>query len=65
MMHVIPHDNLLLIVIDQDGEAMAATHETPLHTWVLALRHGEAAGRDAVGRVKNRIEDYWCCVITP
>lgn len=44
----IPHEDLALIVIDQDGETVAAAHEDPV---AVDLRRGEAGGRDVVGRV--------------
>jgi hypothetical protein len=54
----IPHDDLVLILIDQDGEAMAAAHEAP-QLASMPPRHREPGGRDAVGRLQGGSEDVW------
>jgi hypothetical protein len=53
----IPHDNLALIAIDQDGEAVTAAHEAPLLTWAVSLRQGKTGVRDAVRRVQGGSEE--------
>jgi hypothetical protein len=60
----IPHNELVLVVIGQDGEAVAAAQEAPLVTGVMALRQEEAGGRDAVGRFQNGREKS-CCTNEP
>jgi hypothetical protein len=53
----IPHDNLALIAIDQDGEAVTAAHEEPLFIGAVSLRQGKAGVRDAVRRVQGGSEE--------
>jgi hypothetical protein len=53
----IPHENLTLMVVDQDGEAMAAACEAPIPVGAVDPRQREAGGRDAVGRVEDGRED--------